>query len=102
VDPGWHRHHIGTRLLAHQAREARTRGARHLTLEVRISNRPAQLLYERFGFVGEGVRKNYYAEVHEDAIVMWARNIDTPEYGARLDAIEAELPSPTIDDVTEH
>jgi [ribosomal protein S18]-alanine N-acetyltransferase len=102
VDPGWQRHHIGTRLLAHQAREARARGARHLTLEVRMSNRPAQILYERFGFVGEGIRKNYYAEVHEDAIVMWARNIDTAEYGARLDVIEAELPSPTVNDVTEH
>jgi ribosomal-protein-alanine N-acetyltransferase len=101
VDPAWHRHHIGTRLLVHQARAARAKGARHLTLEVRMSNLPAQALYERFGFAGEGIRKNYYAEVHEDAIVMWARDIDTDEYAARLDAIEASLPSPTVDDVSD-
>jgi [ribosomal protein S18]-alanine N-acetyltransferase len=101
VDPAWHRHHIGTRLLIHQAQAARAKGARHLTLEVRMSNVAAQALYQRFGFVAEGVRKNYYAEVHEDAIVMWVRNIDSDDYTARLAAIEAALPSPTIDEVTE-
>jgi ribosomal-protein-alanine N-acetyltransferase len=102
VDPHWHRHHIGTRLLAHQAAAARAHGSRHLTLEVRVSNIAAQQLYGRFGFVAEGIRKNYYAEVHEDAIVMWARDIDTDEYAARLAAIEAALPNPTVDDGTEH
>lgn len=101
VDPAWHRRHIGTRLLSHQAAAARARGARHLTLEVRVSNVAAQELYRRFGFEPEGIRKNYYAEVHEDAIVMWARDIDSDEYGARLAAIDAALPSPTVDDVTE-
>jgi ribosomal-protein-alanine N-acetyltransferase len=101
VDPLWHRHQIGTRLLIHQAQTARARGARHLTLEVRMSNLAAQALYKRFGFVAEGVRKNYYAEVHEDAIVMWVRGIDSDDYGARLAGIEAALPSPTIDEVTD-
>ena len=40
-----------------------------------------------------GIRKNYYAEVNEDALIMWAHDIDTDEYGARLDAIEARLPT---------
>jgi ribosomal-protein-alanine N-acetyltransferase len=101
VDPAWHRHHVGTRLLIHQAQVARARGARHLTLEVRMSNSAAQALYKRFGFEAEGVRKNYYAEVHEDAIVMWVRNINSDDYAARLAAIEAALPTPTVDEVTE-
>lgn len=101
VDPGSHRRRIGTRMLLHQARAARAHGARHLTLEVRASNTPAQELYRRFGFRAEGVRKNYYPEVNEDGIVMWARDIDTPEYSARLDAIEAGLPVPTVDNALE-
>jgi len=97
VDPARQRRRIGTRLLLHQARVARARGARHLTLEVRASNTPAQALYRRFGFAFAGVRKNYYAEVNEDAIIMWAHDIDGPGYAARLDELEAELPTPTID-----
>lgn len=97
VDPAWHRHQIGTRLLLHQATVARRRGAKHLTLEVRVSNAPAQELYARFGFVSEGIRKNYYAEIHEDASVMWARDIDTDRYQERLDGLAAGLRTPTLD-----
>ena len=50
VDPRWHRHKIGTRLLLALAREAIARGATGLTLEVRLSNLGAQALYRRFGF----------------------------------------------------
>ena len=46
-----------------------------LTLEVRISNTIAQNLYSKFGFISEGIRKNYYADNHEDALIMWKRNI---------------------------
>jgi ribosomal-protein-alanine N-acetyltransferase len=101
VDPARHRERIGTRLLLHQARAARARGASHLTLEVRTSNQAAQELYRRFGFRAEGVRKNYYPEVNEDGIVMWARDINTPEFAARLDRLEATLPTPTFDEAME-
>ena len=57
-----------------------------------MSNLGAQELYREFGFVPAGIRKNYYAEVHEDALIMWAHDIDSDEYGARLAAIEARLP----------
>ena len=56
-----------------------------------MGNDPAQGLYRRFGFAPVGVRKNYYAETGEDAIIMWVRDIDTPAYAERLDAIEAHL-----------
>ncbi|MGD0943192.1 MAG: ribosomal protein S18-alanine N-acetyltransferase [Acidimicrobiales bacterium] len=91
VGPEWQRHGIGRRLLLQLAREALQRSAQHLTLEVRVSNAGAQALYHEFGFVPAGIRKNYYAEVNEDALVMWAHDIDTETYRLRLDAIEARL-----------
>ncbi|MGO9963242.1 MAG: ribosomal protein S18-alanine N-acetyltransferase [Acidimicrobiales bacterium] len=91
VAPEWQRHGIARRLLLQLAKEARQRSAQHLTLEVRVSNLGAQALYHEFGFVPAGVRKNYYSEVHEDALVMWAHDIDTEAYRQRLEAIESRL-----------
>ncbi|HZQ28298.1 MAG TPA: ribosomal protein S18-alanine N-acetyltransferase [Acidimicrobiales bacterium] len=96
VDPDWHRSGIGSRLLLHMARQAVARGAAHLTLEVRVSNRPAQELYRKFGFRPAGIRKNYYVETNEDALVMWADDIDQPAYAARLAAIESAVPGTTV------
>lgn len=96
VDPAWHRAKIGSRLLVELARTAVARGARNLTLEVRMSNGPAKAMYERFGFAAAGVRKNYYVETNEDALVMWAEHIDQPAYTARLAAIEAAIPGRTV------
>jgi [ribosomal protein S18]-alanine N-acetyltransferase len=95
VDPAWHRHKIGTRLLLALAHEARRRGATSLTLEVRLGNKPAQNLYRRFGFRPVGVRKNYYAETKEDALVMWAEDVGGEEYAQLLEAIEAGVPGTT-------
>lgn len=96
VDPAWHRHKIGSRLMLHMARAALDRGARHLTLEVRVSNVGAQAMYRQFGFHPAGIRKNYYVETNEDAIVMWADDIDGDAYQARLAAIEATVPGRTV------
>src|SRR3954466_6273168 len=92
VDPTRHEKKSGTRLLLWLAREGIARGAKSLTLEVRITNHAAQDLYKKFGFVPVGVRKNYYAEVHEDAIVMWAHDVDQPAYAELLESIERQLP----------
>lgn len=96
VDPAWHRHKLGTRLLLVLAREALRRGANSLTLEVRMSNEPAQELYRQFGFEPAGVRKNYYVETNEDALVMWAHDISSPEYLHRLQELEAGVPGATV------
>ena len=96
VDPAWHRHKIGTRLLAHLAHEAMARNAKHLTLEVRVSNEPAQAMYRRFGFKPAGIRKNYYVETNEDALVMWCEDIDTIEFTQRLAALGSGIPGTTI------
>jgi ribosomal-protein-alanine N-acetyltransferase len=95
VDPAWQRHKVGSRLLAFLLRSSIERGIRHMTLEVRVSNTAAQRMYRRFGFEPDGIRKNYYAETHEDALIMWVHDIDTDAYGARLDAIEAGIPGAT-------
>jgi ribosomal-protein-alanine N-acetyltransferase len=96
VDPVWHRHKVGTRLLVTLAKEARRRGARNLTLEVRVSNEAAQAMYRQFGFRPAGVRKNYYVESNEDALIMWAEDIDGIEYGARLAGLESSVPGRTV------
>jgi ribosomal-protein-alanine N-acetyltransferase len=96
VDPAWQRYKVGSRLLAHLARTARSLGARHLTLEVRVSNDQAQGMYRKFGFEAAGIRKNYYVDVNEDALVMWAYDIDTDAYRDRLASIEATFPGRTV------
>jgi ribosomal-protein-alanine N-acetyltransferase len=96
VDPAYHRHGIGTRLLLTLDDAAVERGARNLTLEVRMSNHPAQELYRRFGFVPAGIRKGYYVETNEDALVMWSHDVDTDEHHARLDEVAATVRGTTI------
>src|SRR3954466_7575219 len=96
VDPAWHRHHIGQRLLLALAREAVEREATALTLEERLSNKGAQALYKRFGFTAVGVRKGYYADTGEDALVMWAYEVSEPEYARLLDGIERRVEGTTV------
>jgi ribosomal-protein-alanine N-acetyltransferase len=75
---------VGRQLLAHLAAVAIERGADALTLEVRPTNEPAMALYRRFGFAPEGVRKGYYADVEEDALILWARDIQGATFLQRL------------------
>jgi ribosomal-protein-alanine N-acetyltransferase len=96
VDPAWHRHHVGTRLLLALAREAVERDATALTLEVRLSNKGAQELYKRFGFTAVGVRKGYYADTGEDALVMWAYDVSEAPYQRLLESIERMVPGTTV------
>ena len=57
---------------------------------MRADNQPAIALYNRFGFAPVGVRPRYYPG-GEDALIMWARDIDTDAYKARLDAIDTDM-----------
>ena len=91
VDHAWQRKGIASLLLVDLARTAVRLKVRHLTLEVREHNEPAKALYTKFGFAPIGIRKNYYEETNEDAIVMWARDVDSPEYANRLGRIQARL-----------
>ncbi len=96
VDPAWHRLGIGTRLLAGVIRTAVARGSTAVTLEVRVSNVGAQALYRAFGFAPAGVRKGYYADTGEDAIVMWAHDVDDPDHAERVATLAAGVPGTTV------
>ncbi|QHA90236.1 ribosomal protein S18-alanine N-acetyltransferase [Bacillus sp. N1-1] len=62
---------LGEALLNKAIHFAKSRGALKMTLEVRVSNTVAQNLYRKFGFEEGGIRKNYYTDNQEDALVMW-------------------------------
>ncbi len=81
---------LGSALLADLVHTALDRRARHLTLEVRVGNEAALGLYSRFGLAPVGVRRDYYGH-GADALVMWARDIDGPEYAVRLGGLESDL-----------
>lgn len=58
-------------------------GARQVTLEVRVSNDVAQSLYRKYGFHEEGIRRRYYSDNQEDALIMWTEDIMTDRYRER-------------------
>lgn len=91
VAPSWQKRKIGARLLYRFVKDACDWGAESITLEVRISNTPAQRLYEWFGFAPVGVRKNYYVATGEDGLVMHIADANSEEYGERLRAIGRAL-----------
>lgn len=67
----YRRQGIGDLLMENLERVALEREMIGITLEVRIHNEPAQRLYHKYGFRPEGIRKNYYSDTHEDAVIMW-------------------------------
>jgi ribosomal-protein-alanine N-acetyltransferase len=86
VHPAYRRQHIGERLLLGLLEVAIARRARRATLEVRASNSAAQRLYAKYGFSAVAIRKGYYADTGEDALVMWSPDMQTPEYQQLLRA----------------
>ncbi len=71
VDPDRRRRGIATQLLEHLFDLTQGDERRGYTLEVRISNDPAIRLYERLGFEPRGLRRGYYTDNREDALIMW-------------------------------
>lgn len=98
VDADHRRQGIASRLLIDLFRRAIADGVGALTLEVRASNSPAQELYRRFGFEPAGVRRRYYSDNGEDALVMWAGDVAETAYRDRLLAIEDDLDGPHLPD----
>ncbi|WP_018750995.1 ribosomal protein S18-alanine N-acetyltransferase [Paenibacillus sanguinis] len=64
-------HRFGERLLRKMMNWAAELGMVRITLEVRVSNQAARSLYDKLGFTPAGVRKGYYSDNHEDALIMW-------------------------------
>ena len=73
---------IGRRLMMGLIEAAIDEGARHLTLEVRSENEAARSLYSGLGLAPVGLRPGYYDD--DDALIMWAHDIDSAEYAERL------------------
>lgn len=89
VRPEARHHGLGTRLMLQLIQAGLERGSRNLTLEVRATNKGAQRLYEKFDLTAVGLRKHYYRD--DDAVIMWATDIDRPDYAERLREIEASV-----------
>jgi len=67
---------VGSMLMASALALAARLGASKSTLEVRITNLPAQELYKKFGFETVAIRKNFYSDTGEDAYVMWLCDLE--------------------------
>jgi len=66
-------------------------GARWMTLEVRASNATAQNLYRKYTFKEMGVRRRYYSDNGEDALVMWTDALDSDSFLTTIDQNERRL-----------
>jgi len=91
VHPACRRLHLGERLLSHLIGECEQAGALWMTLEVRVSNEAAQRLYCKWGFKSLGVRRSYYKDNSEDALVLWTESLASPAFRDRLDDLRARL-----------
>jgi len=84
VDPDFQGNGIGELLVVALIDRAQQIGARWLTLEVRVSNDVAQRLYEKYTFKEMGIRRRYYSDNGEDALVMWTDPIDSDTFQSTL------------------
>jgi [ribosomal protein S18]-alanine N-acetyltransferase len=95
VLPQYRRRKIGERMLLSLFERAEKLGAEWLTLEVRASNLPAQRLYEKYGFRPAGVRRRYYSDNNEDAIIMWTERLRDRAVRDRIARLRATLDEPS-------
>src|SRR3990172_5622979 len=93
VERGRRGQRIGERLMLALIDRALERGARWMTLEVRPSNAVALALYRKFGFRDVALRKRYYSDNGEDAVVMWSGNLRETESQGCLEAARREFGS---------
>jgi len=91
VHPDHRRLRIGERLLQRLFEIAVAMSAEWLTLEVRASNLPAQRLYEKYGFRRAGVRRRYYSDNNEDALIMWTERLKDRTVRDRLAVLRKDL-----------
>ncbi|HKW78482.1 MAG TPA: ribosomal protein S18-alanine N-acetyltransferase [Candidatus Limnocylindria bacterium] len=91
VLPDHRRRRIGERMLVSIFDRAVKLGAEWLTLEVRASNLPAQRLYEKYGFRPAGIRRRYYSDNNEDAIIMWTERLRDRAVRDRLAKLRTAL-----------
>ena len=91
VSPNHRRKHIAESLLCTIIDDCYKDGIKYITLEVRVSNEPAIKLYEKYGFTSFGVRKGYYQNNNEDALIMWTENIFWDKFKLKYDENKQKL-----------
>ncbi len=91
VLPEFRRKHIAECLLKTIIDECYKNMIKFITLEVRVGNIPAIGLYEKYGFKSLGVRKGYYQDNNEDALIMWTENIFYDKFKTLFDKNLREL-----------
>lgn len=87
VDPGMQRRGLASAMLLALLRAALAAGCRAVTLEVRSGNDAAMALYRRFAMVEAGVRRGYYADTGEDALILWSPEFDDG-YATRINTMQ--------------
>jgi [ribosomal protein S18]-alanine N-acetyltransferase len=91
VAPGQRGKGLGELLLVSMIDLSSILGAGRMTLEVRVSNHVAQSLYRKFGFKNEGVRRRYYSDNGEDAMIMTTDVLTSPYYQAHYQELKRAL-----------
>jgi ribosomal-protein-alanine N-acetyltransferase len=91
VEPSQRGRKIGERLLLDLIEEGLSRGGNRATLEVRERNTVAHNLYLKYAFEDVAVRKNYYSDNGENALIMWANDLFSDAYQAMLRDYKARL-----------
>lgn len=91
VSSKYRRVHIADILLYNLIKSVQSKGIKWLTLEVKSSNNPAINLYNKFKFKQLGIRKKYYQDNNEDALLLWTEDINKPEYIEHINSIFNQL-----------
>ncbi len=81
------RKHVADKLLYTLIKDAIHKSIKWLTLEVRTSNMPAISLYKKYNFKQLGIRKKYYHDNNEDALILWTNNLNDDFYNQLVDPI---------------
>ena len=80
ISNSYKRKHVADKLLYILMNDARSKDIKWLTLEVRLSNLPAINLYKKYNFKQLGIRKKYYQDNNEDALILWTENLNDDKY----------------------
>ena len=84
IHPDYRGQGLGELLLFVLFRDAFNRQLKWATLEVNVNNHPARTLYQKFGFKIAGRRKGYYQPEGEDALILWNKDLEKPEFDQYL------------------
>lgn len=94
VEPACRGYRIGERLLSELLTAAEAKGGTRATLEVREHNTAARNLYRKYGFIDVAMRKGYYSDNNENAVIMWINDMNDVAWRERYRALRSELNLP--------